>query len=77
VVLKRKRPRDKPIELLRGRIIPAQYASSAPTLLCGVVQINMVVPAGLPPGPFQFAPWAVMSRFFHPPHSALHQSSAD
>jgi uncharacterized protein (TIGR03437 family) len=48
-------------ELFNGSIFPAQYAGSAPTLLCGVVQINLVVPSGLPPGPFQFAPWAVMS----------------
>ena len=34
-----------------------EYAGGAPTLLCGVVQVNIVVPAQTPPGPFQVVPW--------------------
>lgn len=29
-----------------------QYAGGAPTLLCGVVQLNLVIPLQAPPGPF-------------------------
>ena len=29
-----------------------QYAGGAPTLLCGVVQLNLVIPPQAPPGPF-------------------------
>jgi uncharacterized protein (TIGR03437 family) len=32
------------------------YAGGAPTLLCGMTQINMVVPAGTPPGDFYVTP---------------------
>jgi uncharacterized protein (TIGR03437 family) len=36
---------------------PVQYAGSAPSLVCGVVQINFRVPVGIPPGLFSFWPW--------------------
>ena len=41
------------------RIVPApvQYAGSAPSLVCGVVQINFQVPVNIPPGTFSFEPW--------------------
>jgi len=35
---------------------PARYAGSAPTLLCGVVQINFQVPEHAAPGAFSFCP---------------------
>jgi uncharacterized protein (TIGR03437 family) len=41
--------------------IPVLYAGSAPAMLCGVVQINMLVPAQAQTGAFLFFPWAVMS----------------
>jgi uncharacterized protein (TIGR03437 family) len=41
---------------------PPQYAGAAPTLLCGVVQINLVVPTYVPPGIYQFLPWSGMER---------------
>jgi uncharacterized protein (TIGR03437 family) len=34
----------------------AQYAGSAPTLVCGIVQINFQVPLNVAPGAFSFAP---------------------
>jgi uncharacterized protein (TIGR03437 family) len=40
-----------------GKIESAEYAGSAPTLLCGVVQINFQVPVEIPPGGFSFEPW--------------------
>jgi uncharacterized protein (TIGR03437 family) len=33
------------------------YAGGAPTLLCGVTQVNMIVPAGTPSGNFLVVPW--------------------
>jgi uncharacterized protein (TIGR03437 family) len=33
------------------------YAGGAPTLLCGVTQVNMIVPAGTPSGNFEVVPW--------------------
>ena len=41
------------------RIVPApvQYAGSAPSLVCGVVQINFQVPVNIAPGTFSFLPW--------------------
>jgi uncharacterized protein (TIGR03437 family) len=41
------------------RIVPApvQYAGSAPSLVCGVVQINFQVPVNISPGTFSFLPW--------------------
>ena len=39
-----------------GSYIPALYAGGAPALLCGVVQINMVVPADAGPGVHQLIP---------------------
>jgi len=36
---------------------PVQYAGSAPTLVCGVVQINFQVPENVTPGTFSFLPW--------------------
>jgi uncharacterized protein (TIGR03437 family) len=51
-----------PIPLLGALIIPApvQYAGSAPTLVCGVVQINFQVPVNIAPGTFSFLPWMVV-----------------
>jgi len=40
---------------LAGRINPAYYAGSAPTLLCGVEQINVLVPS-YEQGAFLFFP---------------------
>lgn len=48
-------------ELFDGRVVPALYAGGAPTLLCGVEQINFLVPAYAPPGAYQFVPWSVMA----------------
>jgi uncharacterized protein (TIGR03437 family) len=45
-----------------GEANPALYAGGAPTLLCGVVQINMLVPDYAAPGVFQFLPWSLMTR---------------
>ena len=45
-----------------GSANPALYAGGAPTLLCGVVQINLLVPAYAAPGVFQFYPWSLMMR---------------
>jgi uncharacterized protein (TIGR03437 family) len=39
-----------------GSYIPALYAGGAPGLLCGVLQINMVVPADAGPGVHQLIP---------------------
>lgn len=36
---------------------PAQYAGSAPTLVCGIVQINFQIPVDAAPGMFSFLPW--------------------
>lgn len=36
---------------------PVQYAGSAPSLVCGVVQINFQVPVNAAPGTFSFLPW--------------------
>ena len=36
---------------------PVQYAGSAPTLVCGVVQINFQVPENVAPGTYSFLPW--------------------
>jgi uncharacterized protein (TIGR03437 family) len=48
-------------DLTTGRSNPALYAGSAPALLCGVVQINMLVPTYAEPGAFLFFPEAVKS----------------
>jgi hypothetical protein len=47
------------------RIVPApvQYAGSAPSLVCGVVQINFQVPVNISPGTFSFLPWILAARF--------------
>ena len=39
------------------KLRPARYAGSAPTLVCGVVQINFQVPEDAAPGTFSFLPW--------------------
>jgi uncharacterized protein (TIGR03437 family) len=39
---------------------PALYAGGAPTSLCGVEQINMLVPTYAQPGLYQFFPWSLM-----------------
>ena len=39
---------------------PALYAGSAPGMPCGVMQINMRVPTGIPQGVFEFSPWSLM-----------------
>ena len=38
------------------QLVTAQYAGSAPTLLCGITQINFQVPLEIAPGAFSFAP---------------------
>jgi uncharacterized protein (TIGR03437 family) len=40
-----------------GLPTPVQYAGSAPTLPCGVVQINFQVPGNIAPGTYSFLPW--------------------
>jgi uncharacterized protein (TIGR03437 family) len=40
-----------------GVAVPAWYAGSAPTLVCGVQQINFQVPEDATPGTFSFLPW--------------------
>ena len=36
---------------------PVKYAGSAPTLVCGIVQINFQVPENVAPGAYSFSPW--------------------
>jgi uncharacterized protein (TIGR03437 family) len=43
--------------MFTGRSFKADYAGSAPTLLCGVVQINFQVPMEAPSGDFFFQTW--------------------
>ena len=38
------------------QLAPVQYAGSAPTLVCGVVQITFQVPVNVAPGAFSFSP---------------------
>ena len=38
------------------QLAPVQYAGSAPTLVCGIVQINFQVPVNVAPGAFSFSP---------------------
>src|SRR5262249_30274786 len=38
------------------QLAPVPYAGSAPTLTCGIVQINFQVPIDIPPGSFSFSP---------------------
>jgi uncharacterized protein (TIGR03437 family) len=38
------------------QLAPVQYAGSAPTLVCGIVQINFQVPLNVAPGAFSFSP---------------------
>ncbi len=38
------------------QLATAQYAGSAPTLVCGIVQINFQVPLNVAPGAFSFSP---------------------
>jgi uncharacterized protein (TIGR03437 family) len=38
--------------------IKVWYSGGAPQLLCGVMQINLQIPAGTPSGNFQITPWA-------------------
>jgi uncharacterized protein (TIGR03437 family) len=38
-----------------------QYAGGAPSLLCGVAQINMAVPSQTPAGAFELVPWIEMT----------------
>jgi uncharacterized protein (TIGR03437 family) len=45
-----------------GPVAPALYAGSAPTLPCGVVQINLLVPTDAEPGGYQFFPQSVIAR---------------
>jgi uncharacterized protein (TIGR03437 family) len=44
-----------------GSLSTVSYAGSAPTLLCGVVQINMKVPAEWVSGIYLLRPWSVVS----------------
>jgi uncharacterized protein (TIGR03437 family) len=39
---------------------PIQYAGGAPTLACGITQINMEVPMDAPSGPLLIFPWVGM-----------------
>jgi uncharacterized protein (TIGR03437 family) len=56
------RPRAEPLPagvtalIFTGRSYKADYAGSAPTLPCGVVQINFQVPSDVAPGTFFFRP---------------------
>jgi uncharacterized protein (TIGR03437 family) len=43
--------------IFNGVSAPVQYAGSAPTLVCGVVQANFRVPDNVAPGTFSFWPW--------------------
>jgi uncharacterized protein (TIGR03437 family) len=36
---------------------PVKYAGSAPTLVCGIVQINFQIPVDAAPGTYSFLPW--------------------
>jgi uncharacterized protein (TIGR03437 family) len=47
------------------QILPAQvqYAGSAPTLVCGVVQINFQVPTSVAPGTFSFLPSTIQNGY--------------
>lgn len=38
------------------KLAPVQYAGSAPTLVCGIVQISFQVPVNVAPGAFSFSP---------------------
>jgi uncharacterized protein (TIGR03437 family) len=38
------------------QLAPVQYAGSAPTLVCGIVQIKFQVPVNVAPGSFSFSP---------------------
>ena len=38
------------------QLAPVQYAGSAPTLVCGIVQINFQIPVNVDPGAFSFSP---------------------
>jgi uncharacterized protein (TIGR03437 family) len=38
------------------QLAPVEYAGSAPTLICGIVQINFQVPVNVAPGSFSFSP---------------------
>jgi len=49
------------VGIFDGRLELVEYAGSAPTQLCGVVQINLRVPAGVAPGDFWFGAWAIQS----------------
>jgi uncharacterized protein (TIGR03437 family) len=42
--------------IFSGMLASVWYAGSAPTLVCGVVQINFQVPDNIPPGTFFFLP---------------------
>src|ERR1019366_10798449 len=44
-----------------GSVAPAVYAGRAPTLPCGVVQINLLVPTDAEPGAYQFFPLSMMT----------------
>jgi uncharacterized protein (TIGR03437 family) len=44
-----------------GPAAPALYAGSAPTLPCGVVQINLLIPTYAEPGVYRFFPLSMMA----------------
>jgi uncharacterized protein (TIGR03437 family) len=50
-----------PLSPFGPQTVPAQYAGSAPTLRCGVVQINFQVPLNIAPGTFSFLPWILFA----------------
>jgi uncharacterized protein (TIGR03437 family) len=49
-----------PVSGVPVKTTPAVYAGSAPALLCGVEQINMVVPDYALSGAYPFYPWSAM-----------------
>jgi uncharacterized protein (TIGR03437 family) len=57
---------------LMGVQVPASvtYAGSAPTLVCGVVQINFQVPENIAPGSYSFSPWIAGNGMIGSPTSA-------
>jgi uncharacterized protein (TIGR03437 family) len=61
--------------IFSGATTTAQYAGSAPALVCGIVQINFQVPQNIAPGTWGFDPWVRLvngaaSDTFEPPIGA-------
>ncbi len=53
---------------------PVTYAGSAPTLACGVAQINLPIPADVTPRPWKFRLLATQGNVVIPgePHSTVY-----